>query len=113
MEECDQKKSSLSDKFWMLLFGLDTYFLEVSAHPLLKVATKGSFKDKKSENLAFLGYFSKAKREECNKKNWSVCNRFGIILPCSATYFLEGGVHVSLKVVTKVFLEVKNCSHWD
>ena len=53
----------------MLLFGLDTYFLEVSAHPLLKVATKGSFKDKKSENLAFSGYFSKAKREECNKKD--------------------------------------------
>ena len=64
-----KKKSSLSDKFGMLLFGLDTYFLEVSAHPLLKVATKGSFKDKKSENLAFLGYFSKAKREECNKKD--------------------------------------------
>ena len=28
---------------------LYTYFLEVSAHALLKVATKGSFRDKKSK----------------------------------------------------------------
>ena len=43
---------------------LDTYFLEVSAHTLLKAATKSSFRGKKSENLAFLGYFSEAKTEE-------------------------------------------------
>ena len=57
MEEYDQKKLSLSNKFGMLLLGLDTYFLEVSAHALLKVATKRSFRGKKSKNLAFLGYF--------------------------------------------------------
>ena len=57
MEEYDQNKLSLSDKFGMLLSGLDTYFLEVSAHTLLKVATKRSFRGKKSENLAFIGYF--------------------------------------------------------
>ena len=101
MEKCDQKKLSLSDKFEMFLLGLDTFFLEVSAHTLLKAATKGSFRNKR--NLAFLGYFSEAKTEECNQKNKSVCNRFGIIIPCSATYFLEGGAHVSLKVATKVF----------
>ena len=37
----------------MIMSGLDTYFLEVSAHSLLKAATKSSFRDKKSENLAF------------------------------------------------------------
>ena len=84
----------------MFLLGLETYFLEVSVHALLKAATKGFFRKKK---LAFLGYFSEARTEECNEKSKSVCNRFGIIIPCSATYFLEGGAHVSLKVATKVF----------
>ena len=101
MEECNQKKLSLSDKFGMFLLGLNTYFLEISAPAFLKTATKGSFRNEKK--LAFLGYFSEAKTEECNQKNKSVCNRFGIIMPCSATYFLEGGAHVSLKVATKVF----------
>ena len=84
----------------MFLLGLETYFLEVSVHALLKAATKGFFRKKK---LAFLGYFSEARTEECNEKSKSVCNRFGIIIPCSATYFLEVGAHVSLKVATKVF----------
>ena len=44
------KKLSLSDKFGTLISGLDTYFLEVSAHALLKVATE-----------AFLGYFFRSK----------------------------------------------------
>ena len=48
----------------MLLSGLDTYFLEVSAHALLKATTKGFLRGKKSENLAILGYFSEAKTEE-------------------------------------------------
>ena len=48
----------------MLLCRLDTYFLEVSAHALLKIATKVSFRGKKSKNLAFLGYFSEVKTEE-------------------------------------------------
>ena len=50
-EQCDQKKLSLSDKFGMLISGLDTYFLEVSAHALLKVATETSFSGKKSQNF--------------------------------------------------------------
>ena len=48
----------------MLLSGLGAHFLEVSTHALLKIATKGSFKGKKSENLAFLGYFSETKKGE-------------------------------------------------
>ena len=58
-EYCDQKKKKgLSDNFGMLMSGFDAYFLEVSAHALLKIATKGSFGGEKSENLAFLDYFS-------------------------------------------------------
>ena len=40
--------------------GLDAFFLEVSAHVFVKIATTGSYRGGKSENLAFLGYFSKA-----------------------------------------------------
>ena len=47
----------------------DTYFLEVSVHALLKVTIKGSLRDKKSKLLAFLGYFSEVKTEECKQKD--------------------------------------------
>ena len=47
----------------------DTYFLEVTAHVSLKVATNNSFRDKKTMNIYYLlGYFSKAKLEECDLK---------------------------------------------
>ena len=39
--------------------------------------------------------------EECERKNWFVSNKFGISIPDSAPYFLEVGVRVSLKVVSK------------
>ena len=55
------KKISLSDRFGMLISVLDTYFLELSAHALLKIATETLFSGKKSENLAFLGYFFRSK----------------------------------------------------
>ena len=45
----------------MLISVLDTYFLEVSTHALLKVATETFFSGKKSENLVFLGYFFRSK----------------------------------------------------
>ena len=60
-EQCDQKNLSWSNKSGMLISGLDTYFLEVSAHTLLKVATETSFSGEKSGNLAFLGYFFRSK----------------------------------------------------
>ena len=49
--------------------GLDTYFLEVSAHSLVKAATKIFFRGKKLENLAFLDYFSEVKRRSMTKVN--------------------------------------------
>ena len=48
----------------MLMSGLETYFLNVSSHALLKIATKGSFRGKKCQNLAFLDYFSVVKTEK-------------------------------------------------
>ena len=44
---------------------------------------------------------------ECNQKHWSVCNRFGIIIPSSGTYFLEVVSRDSLKAAIKVVLDVK------
>ena len=54
------KKLSLSGKSGMPMSGLGSYFLEVSAHALLKGATK----EKNRKSLAFLGYFSEAKMED-------------------------------------------------
>ena len=51
----------------MQMSGFDKYFLEMSAHCLLKIAFKDSSSGKKPENLAFLGYFPEAKTEECNQ----------------------------------------------
>ena len=45
----------------MVISGLDTCFLEVSAHAIVTVATETSFSEKKSENLAFSGYFFRSK----------------------------------------------------
>ena len=45
----------------MLMSGLDTCFQDTSAHALLNITAKGSFRGKKSENLAVLGYFSEGK----------------------------------------------------
>ena len=53
----------------MLMSGLDTYFLEMQAHALLKVAIKTSFRIKKLENLAYLGCFSEVKTESMTKVN--------------------------------------------
>ena len=87
---------------------LDTYFLEVSAHVLMKLAAKYSIRSKKSKNLVFLLCFFKAKTKECNKKkNRSACRRFGIIISCSITCYPEMSVHVSLKVATKASLTLK------
>ena len=51
--------------------------------------------------LRFLDYFSKAKTENCDQEDWSVCDRFGIITPCSATYHLVVSGPVSLNLTTK------------
>ena len=38
---------------------------------------------------------------------WNVFDQFSITIPCSATYFLEVGAHVSLKVATRGSLRGK------
>ena len=38
--------------------------------------------------------------EKCDQKNLNFSDGFGMIMPGSAAYFLEVGVHISLKVAT-------------
>ena len=56
-EEYNQTNLSIFDKFGIILAFSATFDLEVSAKVLLKVATKGSFRGKKPENLYFLRLF--------------------------------------------------------
>ena len=83
----------------------------MSAHPLLKVATKGSFRDKKKLlKFRFLDYFPKTKTEDFYQEDWSVSDTFIIIPPFSATYHLEEGAPVLLKANTKASLKSKKYS---
>ena len=53
----------------MVISSLETYFLEVSAHPSLKVAINGSFRSKKIQKFSiFKAFFLKQKRMSTNKK---------------------------------------------
>lgn len=54
-----------------------------------------------SEYLTFLSLFFKAKTEKCNRTNLSVSNKFEMVIPRSATYYLELRAHASLKVANK------------
>ena len=113
-EECNQNNWSFFDKFRMFMVGSDTYFLEVSAHVSLKVATKDYLRGpKKSKNLALLSLSSKTKRLECDQKDWSVFDQFGISMPCSVIYFLKVDARVSLKVATKGSFRNKNYGNLD
>ena len=67
MEKYDQKKLSLSEKFGMLLSGLDTYFLQLGARFPSNVATKAFFEGKKIQTLAIV--FLEQKRRSATKKN--------------------------------------------
>ena len=84
----------------MLISELDTDFLEVSAHALLKVASETYFKGKKAENLAFLDYFFRSKWRNMT----CFFHNFGAFLPCSDTYFLE--------VSARVFCTQQFCGYW-
>ena len=80
--------------------------LKVSAHVLLKVVKKGSFRGKKKLwKFRFLGYYSKAKKqkktEKSDQKHLNFSDKFGMLIPCSDTYYLEVSAYFSLKVATK------------
>ena len=45
--------------------------------------------------------------EECDQKVWYIFDQYGISISCSATYFMEVGARVSLKVATKVSIRGK------
>ena len=56
---------------------------------------------KKTVKIEIFRLFSKAKTKDCGGEDWSVSDKFGIIKPSSATYLLEMGVPVSLKLTIK------------
>ena len=73
--------------------GLGSHFLEVSAHALLKGATK----EKNRKSLAFLGYFSEAKMEDYDYSKLF----FSIILERS--YLVQ--IHTFWKLVHVLFVD--------
>ena len=61
-KECDRSNLSVSDKFGMITPFSATFVLEMSAQVSLKVANKGSFRDKKPEKTCiFEAIFLKQK----------------------------------------------------
>ena len=54
-----------------------------------------------SQNYYFLGYYSKAKAEECDQYNLCFCDYFQRSIACIKTYCLERNVHISMVVTTK------------
>ena len=89
----------------MSAIDLASLYLEVeSSHQKFFLETKILRK------FRYLGYFSTAKTEGYDEKDWSVCKRFGIIITCSAAYFLEAVARISLKEATKDFWKVKTLS---
>ena len=77
--------------------------ISCSAKYFLKVGTKLLWEVKKALKNQIFRFLT----ENCGQKHWSVCNRFGIIIPSSGAYFLEVGACVLLKAATKIFLKVK------
>ena len=88
----------------------DTYFLQVSAHVSLKVATKDYFRYQEKMKFNFLVCFSKAKTEVCHQKILNVFNQFGtfnyIFSGSRSARFIESSHQMSL-------LEVKNYENLD
>ena len=107
-EDYKQKYWSARKRFEITIPSWATY-LEVSAHISLKIARESFLEAKILRKFWFLGTFLKQKRrdERCDQNNWSDCDKFGMVMSCSAAYCMEVGARVSWKVAMKVFLEVK------
>ena len=71
-----------------------THFTESSHESRFK-------RSKKIWKVRFLDYFSNAKTEECHQWKWNDCNKFGMIVSSSVTYFLKVGARFSLKIAAK------------
>ena len=67
----------------------------MSAQILLKIASERFFRGKNTPKILIFRVFSKAKTEECDQKKWSDCDKFGMVISCSATYFPFKDTHFS------------------
>ena len=54
--------------------------------------------------MSFSDCFSKTKTEECDQKVCNVIEQFGVVKPCSITYFMKVAARVSLKLSTEGIL---------
>ena len=69
----------------MLISGLDTYFLEVSAHALLKVATETSFSGEKIRKFSiFRLFFQNQKRRSMTFAFFIILERFYLGSQCTS-----------------------------
>ena len=69
----------------------------------MNVQTNCSLTDKKPEKLTFWGYYSKAKKDDCNQGNLSFLDDFDRFILWAITYFLEVCSGVSLKLTTEIY----------
>ena len=90
-----------------------TYFLEVGAGVLWKVATKGSLRVKKLWKFSFLAYFSKSKTEKCDQKTLFFFDKPSMLIPCWNIYFLEVSGHVTLKTASKDYFRRKKVQQFS
>ena len=74
----------------------------------IKLPRKSLLEVKRLCKFRFFGTFSKAKKVECDQEVEHFFDQFDITIRFSATYFLEVGAHVSLKVATKRSIRRKN-----
>ena len=92
------------DCFALLLVSSTAYFLVASASVPLRVVTSGLFRGKKTSKIGtFDAIIVKQKRMSATKAIY-VFQRISLRLN---TYFLEINGHISLKVATNGFLEIK------
>ena len=79
---------------WLYLV---SYIFRESGYGLFTESSHKSFfkRLKNSENLDF--------KKASDQKDWNLCNRVGIIIPTSATYYLKVSAQVSLQVATSTF----------
>ena len=69
-EDCDQSNLCFSEDFRTLITCSTTYFLGMSAHVSLKIATNGYARGIKPQKISFsMLLYSKVKKEDCDQRS--------------------------------------------
>ena len=67
-------------------------------HAFQQSSHQSFFGGKKIQKFSIFSSFFGAKTEECDQKNWSAYNRFGILTRYLLTYFLEVAISTSTPI---------------